>query len=245
MNKKGFTLVELLVVIAIIAVLSIIIVPSVINVNRNVNNRLYNDKVENIESSAQLYATNNDELFNTTDEVTVSVAELIEAGYVTVDTKVGSGACDTSSANNATKGCVVDPRSQISMNSCYVIIRKQRAGYTATFVCDVDGDGNEINTTSERLVDKVCDGIKDGGNLIAQSSANGERCYCNSAHTALVYENNTPLQEGEACIIAGDDPANWLRYGDSTPNWRVLGLYSLRIDGELKIAAKMITNLPI
>ena len=64
MNKKGFTLVELLVVVVIIAVLSIIIVPSVINVNKNINKRLLSEKIENIESSAILYANNNEEIFN-------------------------------------------------------------------------------------------------------------------------------------------------------------------------------------
>ena len=49
MKKHGFTLVELLVVIALIAILSIIIVPSVISVNKNVNKRMLNQKMENIE----------------------------------------------------------------------------------------------------------------------------------------------------------------------------------------------------
>ena len=45
MNKNnGFTLVELLVVIAIIAILSLLVVPSVITVNKNINERLYNQK---------------------------------------------------------------------------------------------------------------------------------------------------------------------------------------------------------
>ena len=47
MNKSnGFTLVELLVVIAIIAILSLLVVPSVITVNKNINERLYNQKTD-------------------------------------------------------------------------------------------------------------------------------------------------------------------------------------------------------
>ena len=77
MNKKGFTLVELLVVIVIIGVLSIIVVPSVININKNINSRLYEDKKEKIENAAQLYANNNEELFNGTTQITVYVRELV------------------------------------------------------------------------------------------------------------------------------------------------------------------------
>ena len=71
MKKNGFTLIELLVVIAIIAILSVVVIPSVITVNKNVNERLYNQKVENIESAAELYASNNPDIFNGADRVYV------------------------------------------------------------------------------------------------------------------------------------------------------------------------------
>ena len=66
MNKKGFTLVELLVVIAIIGILSIIVIPSVVNINKNINEKLYQEKVSSIESAAKIYANNHEEIFNGT-----------------------------------------------------------------------------------------------------------------------------------------------------------------------------------
>ena len=48
--------------------------------------------------------------------------------------------------------------------------------------------------------------------------------------------------EVNACIIAGDNPNNYLRYGDSKPNWRVLGVYKM---DENSLSAKMITSEPI
>ena len=72
MKKKGFTLIELLVVIAIIAILSVIIVPSIITVNKNVNERLYQQKKESIISAAELYASNNpDILTSSTRRITI------------------------------------------------------------------------------------------------------------------------------------------------------------------------------
>ena len=57
-NKYGFTLTEVLVVIAIIGVLSAIAIPSISLINKNINKRMYNEKVDMIKSAAELYATN-------------------------------------------------------------------------------------------------------------------------------------------------------------------------------------------
>ena len=67
-RKYGFTLTEVLVVIAIIAVIVIIAVPSVLVINRNMNERVYARKIDLIESAAESYGINNPDVFNATNE---------------------------------------------------------------------------------------------------------------------------------------------------------------------------------
>ena len=82
MNKKGFTLTELLVVIAIIGIIAVIAVPSILTINKNINNRLYSETVSNIENAAVLYASNNPDIFNGVTEVKIYVYELINGNYL-------------------------------------------------------------------------------------------------------------------------------------------------------------------
>ena len=240
MNKKGFTLVELLVVIAIIAVLSIIIIPSVISINKNVNNRLYKGKIENVESTASLFASNNKDLFNGRDEVRVRIADLINAGYLTYDVKVGdTDECNATTAVEA-PGCFTDPRNNRSLNAYYVLLRKQGAGYIALFLDEGDDD-TIINNNDTTLVDAVCTAIANK-KLQAQTPA-GNPCSCSADRKSIVAENGET--GATACIISGSNPNNYLKYGtsDSAPNWRVLGVYKLNgVDG---LSAKMITSQPV
>ena len=113
MNKKGFTLTELLVVIAIIGILSVIIVPSVITINNNINERLLAQKIEQIVSAAELYGSNNEEIFNGTTEVEVYVYELIESNYLTIDTKINNDNCTDAVKGQTNKGCMINPVEKI------------------------------------------------------------------------------------------------------------------------------------
>lgn len=242
MNKKGFTLVELLVVIAIIGVLSVIIVPSVINVNKNVNKRLLDSKKQNISSAATLYASRNDDIFNGVDEVPVFVYELIDMGYVEIDVDKTDSRCNDANENKGAKGCVLNPVITGTLNADYVILRKQGAtGYYAEYIesdHNYNGQGGVTDTT---LATAVCNAINDG--KLDAKSENGNKCNCYN----LVDGKFTQIKEVDggaqvnACIISGENPNNYLRYGDSKPNWRVLGVY--KIDGVLN--AKMITSEPI
>ena len=63
MNKKGFTLTELLVVIALISIIVLIAVPSVVAISKRINKRVYNSKVQEIVTAAELYGTNNPDLW--------------------------------------------------------------------------------------------------------------------------------------------------------------------------------------
>ena len=246
MEKQGFTLVELLVVVAIIAVLSIIIIPSVISVNKNINKRMLSEKEENIETAAQLYATKNDDIFNGVDEVYVYVYELINYGYLTVDVNTADSRCKSPST---TKGCMIDPTNNNSLNNYYVILRKQGVGYSAEFVYDtsINGYDEPIDLT---LYETVCDQYAQ--EKLVGKAPNGKRCYCytSASSTTPVGKDAAVLKDEtgatvNACIIAGENPNNYLRYGDSKPNWRVLGVYNLGTASNPSLSAKMITSEPI
>ncbi len=239
MNKKGFTLTELLVVIAIIAVLSLIIVPSVITINNNINERLRAEKIAYIVSAAELYGSNNEEIFNGISEVEVYVYELIESNYLTVDVTSGKDACVGSSKGQTEKGCMIDPVSKESMNNEKVILRKESIGIAGTFRDTLSGGGSGgggTQTEIPKLVDSICDGFnnKQFTGQTMTESGNVVSCQCNANNTGLVANG----VEVDACIISGDNVNNYLKYGSSKANWRVLGLYKLD-DG---LHAKIITN---
>ena len=127
MNKKGFSLSELLVVIAIIAIITVIAVPSIITINKNINKRMYKEKVEKIVSAAELYATNNPDIFNGKDEVEVLVGELLNSDYLKQDTVKDGSTCESDN------GCVINPMNNKSMNNEKVVIRKKAIGVVAEF----------------------------------------------------------------------------------------------------------------
>lgn len=276
MNKKGFTLVELLVVIAIISILSILVIPSIVNVNKNVDKRLYAQKVEYIISAAELYASNNPDIFNGSDKVDIQVYELINSGYLKADENVD---CNTYDKDNkvckdkvvCANGCVINPENNEIMNLKKVTVTKKAVGIVAEFG---DVGGELVDTTSNTIVNKVCNGFKGkssnnseentddskenydeckpkNSNFNCLSSSfygkfgTGENDYCHCGEDKngkLVLLDNSG-NEVDACLIvsnkASGEVNNWLKYGSSEANWRVLGLYKL--DGG-EISAKMITS---
>lgn len=233
MNKKGFTLIELLVVIAIISILSLLVVPNIININRNVDKRLYAQKVEYIISSAELYASNNPEIFNGSDVVEIPVYTLIEAGYLNPDEGVD---CDKSKYPN---GCIVNPENNNLLNEETVTVTKKSVGIVGEFNGTLD---ESSISSSEELVKKVCAGF---GKSFDGKFGTGEKdtCECiieNNGNVKLVKSNTN--ESVDYCIIVSNKPSgevnNWLKYGSNEANWRVVGLYN--IDG--KVSAKMITS---
>lgn len=243
--KRGFTLVELLVVIAIIGILSVLVVPSVININKGINERLLASKKEEISSNAELYANNNEDIFNGTNEAYIYVWELIDANYVSVDTKYGADNCPDS---RTAKGCVINPVSKESMNNDYVILTKQGAGVTSKYV----STGEEIISTGlsgDTLVNAVCKLLeKNNGNTYVDSDGVTSKVPCKCGGETDEYGNPTEIYSSsgekinaDACLLSGTDVNNHLRYGNlnsNNPNWRVLGVY--KVDGHL--TAKMITS---
>lgn len=92
MNRKGFTLVEVLIVLAIIALLVLILVPNVfIMIDKN-NEKSCNNIINNIESAAKLYVTNNkyDLEFgcNTSNNTKkIKLQKLVETGDLILDSE--------------------------------------------------------------------------------------------------------------------------------------------------------------
>jgi type IV pilus assembly protein PilA len=80
MNKKGFTLVELLATIVIMGIIIAIAVPSYIHITQSTKEKAYESKKEYIEAKAISYASEND-----LDPATITVADLINAGYIEAD----------------------------------------------------------------------------------------------------------------------------------------------------------------
>ena len=263
MKKNGFTLIELLVVIAIIAILSVVVIPSVMTVNKNVNERLYNQKIENIESAAELYASNNPDIFNGSDRVLVYVYQLIDSNYLEIDTKYETGDCKSKKADGSdapayAMGCITDPRAEdskgnpitdSSLNMQQVLLVKKNVGVTATLV---DNNTNSNNSSSATLTAIVCERFKTGAYLGMHSSTSSDYCRCNESGDGFETYKITTDGDGNTvetvtgtsniCMIVSNkesgDVDNWLKYGSTQANWRVLGLY--KIDGV--IYPKMITS---
>lgn len=236
-EKNGFTLVELLVVIAIIAILSLIIVPSVLKINDNINDELYTQKVDNIETAAELYASNNPDIFNGATEVKIKVADLIKGNYIEIDTNKGENCAFDS-------GCVVNPKDKTSMNDDEITITKRAVGFEAKY----SGDTKEIDSADATLVSKVCAGF---GVSYDGKFGTGDEDFCTCSNDGKTLVKAVKNADGkytktnqavDACLLVSNSASgnvdNWLKYGSSEANWRVMGLYNV----EGKLSAKMITS---
>lgn len=239
MNKKGFSLSELLVVIAIIAVITIIAVPSIITINKNINKRMYKEKQEKIVAAAELYATNNPDIFNGKEVIQIPVSDLLKNDYLKQDVSVGDSSCKDNSetGSNGADGCVVNPVDNKSLNNKLVTIRKKSIGVIAEF----GGNGEEKTIEGDTLVEQVCDSIRQGVILGKWGTGENDTCECqydSNGKVIGIFKKGTN-EAVDACIIAGSDPNNWLKYDGV--EWRVLGLYNIHNDGT-RLSAKMITH---
>ena len=235
MKKQGFTLPEIMVVVAIIAVIAIIAIPSVILINKNINKRLYKNKVDNIVSAAELYASDNPDIFNQSSEVRVYVYELIASNYLESEKQPSTNddQCKSTDTKNA-KGCIINPVAKSNMNNEYVILRKEAAGISGSF-----GGQEIVSSNNDTLVKAICDRFKDvSGSSIFEGrygTNDSDKCTCNAAGTGLVKKGTD--EAVSACLIYGNQKNNYLSYDGVM--WRVMGLY--QIDSN-RLVAKMITD---
>lgn len=232
-NKKGFTLTELLVVIVIIGVISVIAIPSVMLVNKNINKRLLNQKKETIVSAAELYATDNPDIFNGTNEVKVYVAELINYDYLKIEEKDKNLSnclnATTDKGEISTDGCIINPVDSTSMNTEYVILRKETAGIIGEYGGDMLSSDN-----GNTLVDAICLRINSGV-FVAKADETTE-CACDREISPTKLVKKGTNEEVNACLITGQTSENYLLYDNVY--FRVIGLY--KVDN--KIVPKMITD---
>ena len=135
------------------------------------------------------------------------------------------------------------------LNKQQVLLVKKNVGVTATIV---DNRQNTANTGSATLTQIVCDRFKNSTYLGMYSSSESGYCKCSDNYQDLVTYTITEDADGNKvetitgttniCMIVSNkesgDVDNWLKYGSTQANWRVLGLY--KIDGQ--IYPKMITS---
>ena len=81
-NKKGFTLVELIAVIVILAIISLIAIPSVISTLNYSKKTIHDEQLAELEKSARNWYVQNIREIEKERDYCVSVAELIQTGYI-------------------------------------------------------------------------------------------------------------------------------------------------------------------
>lgn len=244
MNKKGFSLSELLVVIAIIGIITVIAIPSVIVVNKNINKRLYSNKISNIVSAAELYASDNPDIFNGRTEVKLYVYELIKGNYLPGEVKQSeSDECTSQititnssgtevSVENSSE-CIINPVDKTSMNNSYVILRKEAVGVTAEF------NGEIVDSDNGILVKQVCDRFESGLFVGKYGEGANDTCECDDTLGLVATGGTSSGQAVKACLISGNEEKNYLKYDNVM--WRVMGIYNI-YDDVNRLVAKMITN---
>ncbi len=272
MNKRGFTLTELLVVVALIGVLALLVVPNVMKVRSNINDRLYTEKIDYILSAAEMYASNNPDYFASGDSAQISVAQLIAAGYLKSDGKgieCSKYFEEPTAENNLTEGsfkdidsvynlqekrCLIDPRYGSSINNMVITVTKKNVGIVAEVS---SGSENSLETNS--LVVQVCAGFANNNFYGKYDVGANDYCMCNSDYmtsTAKLYKatrgadgklSPTETRVSQCILVSNKDNGdidNWVKYGATSANWRVVGLYEFDTDGDgdKEVSAKIITS---
>ena len=193
-NKKGFTITEILVVIAIIGIILAISIPSIINIRKRSNERLLESKKDIILVAAELYAKDK----NIPSGKKIFVYNLVENGYVNSEIANGSGKCGDAETEKTSKGCVIDPTNNQSLNNQEILIKYSNDAYIAIW------GGEQASTTDTDLVGKVKTDLK-----CTDENQKVEKMKC------VYCANDTDC----------NNPNNYLYY--SGIMWRVIGVYKI------------------
>ena len=113
MDKNGFTLTEVIAVIVILSVIILMAVPAYLGITQTLKNNQYDNKIKQISTKATEWATDN----NITEDTTISLAKLIDDGYIDMD--------DETSDDKR----VINPLNRESMECYHVVISIINGGY--------------------------------------------------------------------------------------------------------------------
>lgn len=141
-NKKGFTLTEVLIVIVLIGIVISIAIPSITSVRRRMNERLLEEKKQEILIAAELYGKDKE----ISTDTTIYVYTLLNEQYINKDLEYNEDNCK---GDNTEKGCVINPVDDSLLNNTKIIIRKVDNSVIAVW------NGEEASTSNENIVESV------------------------------------------------------------------------------------------
>ncbi len=113
MKRNGFTLTEVIAVIVILSVIILMAVPSYLGVTETLKKNQYDNKIKQISTKATEWATDN----NITEDTTITIAKLVDDGYIDMD--------DETSDDKR----VINPLNKESMECYHVVISIINGGY--------------------------------------------------------------------------------------------------------------------
>ena len=122
-NKRGFTVIEVITLIAIVVLIIFVIVPSIMKLINSDDNKELDLKKEEIIGAAEFYAMNNRSIFENSNVVKIKVGQLVYEGYIPSD----GDSCKDS------RGCVINPKDNSSMNDMDIYLVKSNMLMKATF----------------------------------------------------------------------------------------------------------------
>lgn len=155
MNKKGFTLVELMAVIVLISIIALIGVTSVMGIRRQMDTKLFEEKLTSAIASAEKWGDDNkDELniFNVSPKKILTLGELVANGYYRSEecvnpTTYNYNKCDTKGSiygyvdGELCKDVVTNNVDNVIVNEIeiYVYIKNNRV-----YACIEKNDNNKL-----------------------------------------------------------------------------------------------------
>ena len=101
MKKNGFTLTEVIAVIVILSVIILMAVPAYLGITETLKNNQYDNKIKQISTKATEWATDN----NITEDTTITIAKLVDDGYVDMDDETSDDKRVINPLNNESMEC--------------------------------------------------------------------------------------------------------------------------------------------